>query len=39
MDPRVVACGDEGCSIQEKYAESGATKAITAIADKVAALI
>ena len=39
MDPRVVACGDEGCSIQEKYADSGAAKAIAEIADKVAVLV
>ena len=39
MDPRVVACGDEGCSIQEKYADSGVAKAIGDIADKVATLV
>ena len=37
MDPRVVACGDDGCSIQEKYSDSVAAKAIAEIADKVAA--
>ena len=39
MDPRVVTCGDDGCSIQEKYADSEAAKAISSIADKVAGLI
>lgn len=39
MDPRVVTCGDDGCSIQEKYADSGAAKAISSIADRVAKLI
>jgi len=39
MDPRVVSCGDDGCSIQEKYADSEAAKAISSIADKVAGLI
>lgn len=36
MDPRVVSCGDDGCSIQEKFADSGAATAIAAIADEVA---
>jgi hypothetical protein len=39
MDPKVVACGDDGCSIQEKHADSEAAKAISAIADKVARLV
>ncbi len=39
MDPKVVACSDDGCSIQEKYADSEAAKAISSIADKVARLI
>ena len=39
MDPRVVACGDDGCSVQEKYTDSEAAKAIARIADKVAALV
>lgn len=39
MDPRVVACSDDGCSIQEKHADSEAAKAISAIADKVARLV
>jgi Mrp family chromosome partitioning ATPase len=39
MDPKVVACGDDGCSIQEKYADSEAAKAITRIADRVAGLV
>ena len=39
MDPRVVTCGDDGCSIQEKYADSEAAKAISSIADRVAGLI
>jgi Mrp family chromosome partitioning ATPase len=39
MDPRVVACGDEGCSIQEKYADSGVAKAIAEIANKVSELV
>jgi len=39
MDPRVVTCGDDGCSIQEKYADSEAAKAISSIADRVAKLI
>ena len=39
MDPRVVACGDDGCSIQEKYADSTVAIALGEIADKVAALV
>jgi len=39
MDPRVVSCGDEGSSIQEKYADSEVAKAISSIADRVAALL
>ena len=39
MDPRVVACGDDGCSIQEKYADSEVAKSIGQIADKVSTLI
>lgn len=39
MDPKVVSCGDEGCSIQEKYADSEAAKAISRIADRVAGLV
>jgi ATP-binding protein involved in chromosome partitioning len=39
MDPRVVSCGDQGSSIQEKYADSEAAKAISSIADKVAAVL
>ncbi len=39
MDPKVVACGDDGCSIQEKYADSEAAKAIAGIADRVARLM
>ncbi len=39
MDPIVVACGDDGCFLQEKYADSGVAKAIAGIADKVAALV
>jgi ATP-binding protein involved in chromosome partitioning len=39
MDPRVVSCGDDGCSIQEKYADSEAATAIASIADRVAKLI
>jgi len=39
MDPKVVACSDDGCSIQEKYADSEAAKAISSIADRVAGLI
>jgi ATP-binding protein involved in chromosome partitioning len=39
MDPKVVSCGDDGCSIQEKYADSEAAKAISGIADRVAGLI
>jgi len=38
MDPRVVACGDDGCSVQEKYADSGVAQAIGEIADRVAKL-
>jgi len=38
MDPRVVACGDDGCSVQEKYADSGVAQAFGQIADKVAKL-
>lgn len=39
MDPKVVSCGDDGCSIQEKYADSEAAKAISRIADRVAGLV
>ena len=39
MDQRVVTCGDDGCSILEKYADSEAAKAISSIADRVAGLI
>ncbi len=39
MDPRVVTCGDDGCSILEKYADSEAAKAMSSIADRVAGLI
>lgn len=39
MDPKVVTCGDDGCSILEKYADSEAAKAISSIADRVAGLI
>ena len=39
MDPNVVSCGDDGCSIQEKYADSEAAKAISRIADRVAGLV
>ena len=39
MDPRVVSCGDEGSSIQEKYADSEVAKAISNIADRVAGLL
>jgi len=39
MDPRVVSCGDQGSSIQEKYADSEVAKAISSIADRVAAVI
>ena len=39
MDPRVVSCGDEGSSIQEKYADSEVAKAISRIADRVAAVL
>ena len=39
MDPKVVACSDDGCSIQEKYADSEAAKAISSIADRVAGLV
>jgi ATP-binding protein involved in chromosome partitioning len=38
MDPRVVACGDDGCSVQEKYADSGVARAFGQIADRVAKL-
>ena len=39
MDPRVVSCGDEGTSIQEKHADSEVAKAITSIADRVAGVL
>ena len=39
MDPKVVTCGDDGCSILEKYADSEAAKAISSIADRVAGVI
>lgn len=38
LDPRVVACGDSGSSIQTTYADSPVSKAIGGIADKVAEL-
>jgi len=38
FDQKVVACGDSGTSIQEKYVDSPVSKAITDIADKVAEL-
>ena len=38
MDPKVVACGDRGESIQEIYADSAVSKAISDIADQVAEL-
>ena len=38
MDPRVVSCGDRGESVQEAYADSPVSKAISAIADQVAEL-
>ena len=39
MDPRIVSCGDQGSSIHEKYADSEVAKAISSIADRVAAVI
>ncbi len=39
MDPNVVSCGDRGESIQELYADSPVSKAISAIADQVAELV
>lgn len=38
LDPKVVACGDSGSSIQTTYADSPVSKAIGEIADKVAEL-
>lgn len=38
LDPRVVACGDSGSSIQTTYADSPVSKAIGGIADMVAEL-
>jgi len=38
LDPRVVACGDSGSSIQATYADSPVSKAIGEIAEKVAEL-
>jgi len=38
MDPRVVACGDRGTSIQETYEDSPVSRAISVIADQVAKL-
>ncbi|MEN8243713.1 MAG: Mrp/NBP35 family ATP-binding protein [Thermodesulfobacteriota bacterium] len=38
LDPRVVACGDSGSSIQTTYADSPVSKAIGGIADEVAEL-
>ena len=38
LDPRVVACGDSGSSIQATYADSPVSKAIGEIAEKVAKL-
>lgn len=39
MDPRVVACGDNGDAIQERYADSEVSRAISSIADQVAELL
>ena len=38
FDPKVVACGDSGTSIQAEYKDSAVARAIAAIADKVAEL-
>jgi Mrp family chromosome partitioning ATPase len=38
LDPRVVACGDSGSSIQTTYADSPVSRAIGEIAEKVAEL-
>ena len=38
LDPRVVACGDSGSSIQTTYADSPVSKAIGEIAEKVTEL-
>jgi ATP-binding protein involved in chromosome partitioning len=38
FDPKVVACGDSGSSIQATYKDSAVSQAITGIADKVAEL-
>jgi len=39
MDPKVVACGDRGESIQEVYEDSPVSQAISAVADQVAELV
>jgi Mrp family chromosome partitioning ATPase len=39
MDPKVVACGDRGESVQEVYADSPVSMAISDIADQVAELV
>jgi MinD-like ATPase involved in chromosome partitioning or flagellar assembly len=35
FDPNMVACGDNGVSFQQKYAESPVTKAFAELADKI----
>ncbi len=39
FDQKVVACGDAGASIQEKYADSSVAKAFGDIAEKMATLV
>ncbi|MFP4033099.1 MAG: P-loop NTPase [Desulfococcaceae bacterium] len=39
LDPRVVACGDNGQCYQETYADSAVTRAFSAVAEKMAELI
>ena len=35
----VVVCGDEGCALQEKHADAPVSRAMAAVADKLAALV
>lgn len=39
FDQKVVVCGDEGCALQEKHADAPVSRAMAAVADKLAALV
>lgn len=39
FDQQVVVCGDQGCAYQDKFSDSPVSKAIAAIADRMAALL